>query len=110
LAVATAVNLLMGFWFAVKNLECGWSGLLRQVAKPLACSLLMGLAMAAAGWASAAAGPLPRMLAMAATGAGAYLVVTWFLNRQALLNVLTLLRNALGRNRSPAAAAPAPGP
>jgi len=112
LATATAANLLLGFWFAVKNLGCGWSGLLRQVSKPLGCSLLMGLAMAATAWASAAATPLPRMLAMGAAGTGVYLVATWCLNRQALQNVLTLLRNALGQGRgaTPAATAPEPGP
>jgi len=104
LAGSTVFMLLLGFWFAVRNLGCGWRALLQLLARPLAASAVMGLSMAVLQ--AQLQGHLPalgRMVVVAIAGVLVYGLATWTLNRAALLGTVSLLRQTFDRRRGTAA-------
>ena len=96
----TVCMLLLGFWFAVRNLGCGWPALLRLLSRSLAASIMMGVSMAVLQWQLQDWLPaLGRAAVVATTGALVYLLATWVFNRAALLGTIELLRETFRRKQ-----------
>ena len=89
--VITPIMFLLNMYRALPELGLTMRKVLAELVKPAATALLMSLSVLLARALSSGLHDVPRFIVLIAVGAGTWICATWFMNRSATVEALTLL-------------------